>query len=399
MHTGLTSVHEPNGRPARILFLVHGTFAKRAHWVRSGSPFCESLLRHLEPDTSIQCFIWSGRNSIGARQEATHRLGELLRESVTRFRGVRHFVIGHSHGGNVALNAVASPDLADVGVVCLSAPILYAMPRTALTESNAFLWLIISFFNIVALVALVVLASHRLKWGDLVYWSMAVLVSFLGWKALAAYRDNAKLVAQTINVPYHVHDRVLFLRFVGDEASLALGAFQALQYVMNSLIRAIVAVFSVGFRFWKWAIADSNWNWVGISSVLLGMSMIVDSFSNFNMLWLDFPMLLVWGLLLLAPLLLTPTLALFALVTGFVSILVGIAPFGFRLAIATMWIELCVEALPCGRWNALVLEPSAQSSAAGLRHSFCYQEEPAIRAIVEHVKGNPKREEGAASKA
>ena len=63
MHADLTSVHQPDGSLTRIVFLVHGTFAKRAAWVRTGSEFCKSLLRDLGPGTSIQPFTWSGRNS------------------------------------------------------------------------------------------------------------------------------------------------------------------------------------------------------------------------------------------------------------------------------------------------------------------------------------------------
>jgi hypothetical protein len=144
MQADLTWVHESEGHPSAILFLVHGTFAKPSNWTNSGSQFCQSLLRLLGPDTSIRCFTWSGKNSLGAREKAANRLRGLLIDSVARFPGIKHFVIGHSHGGNVALKSVASPALADVGIVCLSTPILYGLERTTLTRSNNFLFFILS---------------------------------------------------------------------------------------------------------------------------------------------------------------------------------------------------------------------------------------------------------------
>lgn len=388
MDADLLSVHESAGSPTRIVFIVHGTFGRGSRWVRSGSQFCESLLRDLGANTLIRSFAWSGRNSVGARETASLRLREVLLESIRQFHGINHCVIGHSHGGNVALRAVDSPELQDVDVICLSTPILYAIERTFSTESRKFLWFFLSIPIFGTAFAGLFLQHHsRWPWIEYVWPPLAAFVTYMTWAALGEYQGRAKKTAKAIHVPSH--DRVLFLRFVGDEASLALTTFQALQYAMNSLISAILAIFSVLQWINEWAKRKPFWLIVTVLAGPLGLFM-----ANYELLHIDWWWLgiaaLAPGLVLLMVGLLIPPLAVLALLIGLVSVMVGIAPLGLRLAVTSLWFELCVEPLPCGRWDAIVLAPSAQSSASGLRHSLSYQEEPAIHAIVEFLNGRPK---------
>jgi hypothetical protein len=392
METDLLPAHEPAGPPTRVVFLVHGTrllFARRAQWVRAGSRFINGLLNGLGPSTLIKSFTWSGRNSVGAREEAARRLSEHLRESAARFPGVRHSVIGHSHGGSVALKAVTAADLADADVVCLSTPILCAVPRNVLTESHRFIYLLLS------IPAAIVLAAFTIRhWPGVLMVAAIALVCFPVWMALAIFQARATQLAKTIEVPDHRADRVLFVRFVGDEASLALGVFQGLQYAMNFLIRAIVGVFALLLKGYDW-VAARHGRLAAILYVPALFSAALYGYNGTNLWWLCIP-IGVAILVALALLCLTPVLALLALVIGLASILVAIFPFGFRLATATMWVEVCVEALPRGRWNALILEPSARFAMRGLRHSFAYQEERAISAIIEHLNRKGAAEHRAA---
>jgi len=217
--------------------------------------------------------------------------------------------------------------------------------------------------------------------------SLAALLTYLTWTALGEYQARARKTAKTIHVPNH--DRVLFLRFVGDEASLALTTFQALQYAMNRLISAILAIFSALRWIHEWAQRRPIWLIITALAGPLGLGMAIYELLNINWWWLGIAAIAP-GLVLLMLAILIPALAMLALLIGLASVMVGIVPLGLRLAVTSLWFELCVEPLPCGRWEAIVLAPSAQSSAAGLRHSFSYQEEPAIHAIVEYLKGRPK---------
>jgi pimeloyl-ACP methyl ester carboxylesterase len=403
MHTDLSSVYQPDRKPTKLLFIVHGTFAEGAAWATSGSDFCQSLIRELGPQTLIQSFNWSGQNSVSARETAAVRLSQLLQQSVADFPGVPHFVIGHSHGGNVALSAAALPDLANVHVICLSTPILYAVPRRALTDSKTFLWLLLSIPFLGLLFAWLFIQVEfeaelpawlyrvtHVRWSfNVLYWPcffVAVFFSYLCWRALVSWNSSALRVAKTIEVPHPDPNRALFLRFVGDEASLALTAFQALQYAMNVLIWAILGIFSLFVRMYEWAQGRMRLLFAVLYvPIAIGMAFyLYDSKINLWFLFVPFVAAILLALLLL---LVTPVLAILALLIGVASVIVAIFPFGPRLALASMWIELCVEAAPLGKSNLLVLAPSAQSVASGLRHSFCYQEEPAIRAMVEYIEG------------
>ena len=70
---------------------------------------------------------WSGANTNRARLRAAASLHESLIAKKREFPLARHFVIGHSHGGNVALYALNLTTSADLvsGVICLATPFLW----------------------------------------------------------------------------------------------------------------------------------------------------------------------------------------------------------------------------------------------------------------------------------
>lgn len=112
--------HEPSGNGASdmepvhavptptVVTLVHGTFARGAPWTKDGSvlrrEIAAAVCEH-ECDVTFDVFEWSGRNTHRARVRAGHELAAhitRLREAMPR---CRHFIVAHSHGGNVALLA------------------------------------------------------------------------------------------------------------------------------------------------------------------------------------------------------------------------------------------------------------------------------------------------------
>ena len=69
-----------------------------------------------------------------ARHRATTELRDFLRSQLAEYppeEGARHFVIAHSHGGNIALYALRDPELAHrlSGVACFATPFLYVRRR------------------------------------------------------------------------------------------------------------------------------------------------------------------------------------------------------------------------------------------------------------------------------
>jgi len=95
--------------PEYVITLVNGTFAADAPWVRRGSPLRTALTKALEGRAVFRIFRWSpcrySGNTHKARLTAGEALALRLRVGFKRFPRAKHFVIAHSHGGNVTLYA------------------------------------------------------------------------------------------------------------------------------------------------------------------------------------------------------------------------------------------------------------------------------------------------------
>jgi hypothetical protein len=149
---------------ALVIFLVHGTFARGAPWARAGSPFGTQLAAALaEAGHANVCFEtvdWSGGNSHHARRAGAVRLERRLRASLRSRPGASHFVVGHSHGGNIALRAAKRTGrCADgsIGVVTLATPFL----KFRKVRSSMIGWplLCLGFAKGVALLAITMIAG------------------------------------------------------------------------------------------------------------------------------------------------------------------------------------------------------------------------------------------------
>ena len=106
--------------------LVHGTFSMR-RWARDLNGPIRQAIKACVPAVQFEPFEWSGWHSQGARSRAaaelSARLGELCRQHE------KVIVVGHSHGGNVALQAIqdlgCSP-ARSLSLVTLATPFLHA---------------------------------------------------------------------------------------------------------------------------------------------------------------------------------------------------------------------------------------------------------------------------------
>ncbi|WP_201841412.1 hypothetical protein [Microvirga zambiensis] len=134
------------------IILVHGTWGRGFNpdkdaprkvagepadprWFEAGSRFCVALssgLSGLEQATDFSAFRWSGANSIEERQNASALLAKTLDKSVAAAPETLHFIIAHSHGGNVALDArqAMSETALNVHIVTLATPFLSIYQRT-----------------------------------------------------------------------------------------------------------------------------------------------------------------------------------------------------------------------------------------------------------------------------
>lgn len=115
-----------------VITLVHGTFSPHARWTRDASKLRTYLKDHLPGPVSFHIFDWSGANTHTVRIAAGEKLCAELRGRLAEAPKALHFVIGHSHGGNIALYGVGDSDLDGRlgGIFCLNAPFICATRRS-----------------------------------------------------------------------------------------------------------------------------------------------------------------------------------------------------------------------------------------------------------------------------
>lgn len=111
--------------PVKV-FLVHGSFAGNETWpliVEGKVSFASELKRAAGKNSTIHHFVWSGQNNHQARLDAADNLAREIKEFTEE--NDRVAIIGHSHGGNIALLAASRLTRQVDLVVCLSTPHLH----------------------------------------------------------------------------------------------------------------------------------------------------------------------------------------------------------------------------------------------------------------------------------
>ena len=230
-------------RVSVVVTLVHGTFGRLpgrdAAWARDGSVLRRRLEEELGADVVFLPFRWSGMNWPSARYRAARRLCDHLRVTAERHPERRHYVVAHSHGGNVALYALrdaareSAPDALPAGVVCLSTPFIAAQPRpvTLFRFVSTYTVVLVTLFAVVAalmgrllvpLMAGIETANpvlDALMWNEV--WAEFALCAVLAWYAtnglVALARRRRELIAvDGIPVPIRIY------RSIGDEATAVL---------------------------------------------------------------------------------------------------------------------------------------------------------------------------------
>ena len=80
--------------------LVHGTFAKSAHWPILQDGLAETA-RAAGDEPLLEQLPWTGRNRARARQAAASVIFTLVQKDSGTSANEKIFIIGHSHGGSV----------------------------------------------------------------------------------------------------------------------------------------------------------------------------------------------------------------------------------------------------------------------------------------------------------
>lgn len=129
-----------------VITFVHGTWATYTPWTRKGSELYQLLSDHYG-EQCIKRFKWSGANSHQARLKAGNCLAKVLWKNVNSYPSAKHFIISHSHGGNVVLYALRDQALRKhlSGLMFMGVPFIHCEDRD-INESLGVIPYFISFF-------------------------------------------------------------------------------------------------------------------------------------------------------------------------------------------------------------------------------------------------------------
>jgi hypothetical protein len=200
----------------------------------------DAALKSASLDWPIRAFLWSGANSVHARDCAAKELSDHLTKDL-QDPDTTAVIIAHSHGGNVALRALQHLGSADrVRVVTLATPFLrvFAQSFELSMWVNLFMGLalcIILFAGVLAIDSgLHILNAARKITNDnevvpTIIMALAGVVSFLIVRWLNKVFINPRAALAIEQVAHYdtkgaAASRMLVIRGVDDEASLSLAA-------------------------------------------------------------------------------------------------------------------------------------------------------------------------------
>ncbi len=381
-------------QPAKtVVTLVHGTWATNAAWVESSSKLSSDLLARLPQPLVTNVFRWSGKNSASARNIAAANLAEELRKLIDHNPEAHHYVIGHSHGGNVALKAVgAAEQLHRVGVICLSTPFFHVGRRNLGTKREvATLQLGVGLG-----VATFWLYLFYLVFRDIDHLGPFPLYSGIPFFILVAYilgrwikRADAVAEAFTVNVPRGTN--LFIVRSTGDEAAMAISAFQFGGWMLTTLMRMYTKAVSVLHGFaescQRYFISVRRPYVKILCALLSGLCAILlvalQPLGHIASTALAIALVLPMAFFVLFPILnlldAVPLIG-FACLTPLLLLIILFAaiPLGRDAALMAAFYEVTVESVPAGEWmvHQIVARDSQQ-----LRHSSTYEDESALIAI------------------
>jgi pimeloyl-ACP methyl ester carboxylesterase len=395
--------------PTLVVTLVHGTWARNAAWLREDSLLCRAILAAF-PDQVLRFvpFRWSGHNSVSARFRGAQTLAAKLGAMRREWPEARHVLIGHSHGGFVALSALRGATLDEriCGVACLSTPFLMArvrpmsrLAKVGLTVTPALL-VAFGFGQVVVHSPLgAIVDRHEDLKG--VFGLLVLVLGALAWYwTPRAVQGLSARVFERMQLPELAPDRLFLVRAPGDEASAALGAAQILNFAVSRIWDRASSILDDTIRrgdLWLEAVGRIRWPLHALNVVLVAAAVLIAVVApKTATATIAFAVLLgiagvSWGLLLgeswgkIVGLLL---LGVIAAPLPFLLALLAI-PFAPELAVVSLVLDVSAEATPPGVWTVRQLRPEpdrAPDAGATLMHSVAYQDAAAIAALIEWMQ-------------
>lgn len=401
--------------PSCIVTLVHGTFARNAPWTSADSDLVGRLKAAGIGPVQIRCFSWSGWNSFGARARAAAALGRDVEAVHREHLNLPHYIIGHSHGGNVAISArLALSDKIIEGVVCLATPILTTC-RRRLTKSRQ---------TMIGFAFYLVLILPFIDWNapprDLTNLQLFVmLAAALGATLLTIMASSLARKLDNVRPASDLDPcRVTFIRAPFDEASGLIGTANFAGWI---LARTTSGPFNVLDRFEQPGSLGSMLrfvmrclggaatgglaiivageiqlgSWLAVASPLLfaiGVIAFVVSLALIALAVTARPLRLArerwWVMFILWPLFLAASIlgGLLLLPALVVAGVVLAATVGIEMMICALFLEVTAEPCPAGHWTLRQLPAPPESQ---LRHSSVYASGQGIDEIISALAAMP----------
>ena len=372
-----------------IVTLVHGTWGRGffgqkedADWATAESALCESLSAKFGDDIEIRRFRWSGGNTHTARIKASLKLREVLAKQIDQCPEHKHFLVAHSHGGNVVLSAITD-DLKDKveGIVCLATPFISAKKRDL--GSGSMFSIACSIVALLGYLAFTIIGQFETEswpwlktlflWVGIFVCLLTPLVAFKELVILA--KEFANKMNDELKIALPDSQKLLIIRSPGDEAIVAIAFFQFLSLVS---IRLFFIANSLLVPIKKWV--DRNTDSKRKLFVALGLSFLLivglglfgtklapePGFLKTLISGLAFVLLIFATLVFIA---LVPTLGAKGIVfipQLIVSLLLWpvmivlclfFIPFGWQAAVANLFLDISVESTPDGSWQIHSMSP------------------------------------------
>jgi hypothetical protein len=226
--------------PKFTVTLVHGTFAKGAAWTRRPtSVLWGELEKTFGGAVHVTCCDWSGDNNMVARLQGADELVGHVRRLKADFPLAKHFIVAHSHGGNVALYAAYEEEVD--GIATLATPFISMSVRNPLLLNGDTIRK-----GLFGLLMLITYALHLIFdpslidynfgswWFFFVVFMVVVLSSLLSSVFSALIKpvlQTAPDFAELFTARVPPNTSFCAFRVAGDEASLVLASSQLISWL------------------------------------------------------------------------------------------------------------------------------------------------------------------------
>jgi MFS family permease len=390
--------------------LLHGTWARHAAWTHPESKLCGALRKRFGEQTEIHSVDWCGWNNVGTRTKGAEKLCKHLR-ALELAPDDRHFLIAHSHGGNVALYALTEPDVAKrvAGVATIATPYLIASKRQ---WSDRLYWALSTLGAAVFLVLAPYLDRLADRFGSgwlagtlfLALCALLILGLYLVARAWDAYADR---VVDAMSFGPISRERLLILRSPGDEASIALLTAKCFLAFGTVIVTFLAHLSSALSRLLLRMRTQPVFGWsIGIAILAAWLYLSVEGLialqANTSWVWLFVSLLAILFLFLIIPIMtsafepdLNAAFITWNWLLAVAMLLSMIVPstlmffYGWQLAVANVAVDVSAEATPNGDWRVIMMKsklPLGDDAAMALTHSALYEDNDALEAICTWVE-------------